>query len=122
MKRSAVKRSDSPGRPANHVSRFFPQIYRLICRQINGSALSARSLQCLSRVTSATILATLPIVLLWPYWRAALPDEVTQYLAPAIYEFPSEQMPRCEQFARHAEIASVRGSTACETNPEQMVV
>lgn len=84
----------------------------------------------LMRATSIVMLTVLPAALLWPYWRHTLPERLAQPLMSAIYEFTSDDMPRCEQFVRQttadsergSEAGSVVGPVACETNPAQMMV
>ncbi len=105
-------------KPVHYASR--PCVH--LCRNIVWLERWGRSLSCLRRVTSGMMLAALPITLLWPYWQHTLPGGVAQHLVSAIYEFPSDEMPRCEQFVRHTDTAAMIGPVACETSPAQMMV
>ena len=74
------------------------------------------------RVISAILLASLPTSLLWPYWRHALPQRLADHLMSAIYEFPSDDLPRCEQFVHHTDAAELSRPVACQTSPGQLMV
>jgi hypothetical protein len=71
---------------------------------------------------STALLAALPMTLLWPYWRQALPTHLANHLISAIYEFPSDEMPRCEQFVHHTDTMKLSRPMACQVNPAQLMV
>ena len=71
---------------------------------------------------STVLLAALPMALLWPYWRRVLPPHLANHLISAIYEFPSDEMPRCEQFVHHADTTELSRPVACQVNPAQLMV
>ena len=106
------------GESAHHASR----LSACLCRTHRWSERWGRCLPCLQRAISGVMLAALPITLLWPYWHPMLPGGVAQHLVSAIYEFSSDEMPRCEQFVRHTEASDIIRSVACETSPAQMMV
>ena len=71
---------------------------------------------------SAVLLAALPMTFIWPYWRQALPQHLGNHLISAIYEFPSDEMPRCEQFVHHTDMAELSAPVACQVNSAQLMV
>jgi len=89
---------------------------------MNYPALAPKALLNMPRLISVAVLAALPITLLWPYWKHRLPEELARHLMSAIYEFPSDDMPRCEQFIRHTHAGGSAGPVACETYPGQLLV
>lgn len=87
---------------------------------MNRSALAPTTPLSMPSLISVAALAALPITLLWPYWKHCLPEELASHLVSAVYEFPSDDMPRCEQFIRHTHAGA--GQVACETHPGQLMV
>lgn len=87
---------------------------------MNRSALAPTTPLSMPSLISVAALAALPITLLWPYWKHRLPEELASHLVSAVYEFPSDDMPRCEQFIRHTHAGA--GQVACETHPGQLMV
>lgn len=89
---------------------------------VNSLALAREALLTMPRLISVVVLAALPITLLWPYWKQSLPEEFTRHLVSALYEFPSDDMPRCEQFIRHTHTGAPVGQVACESHFGQLMV
>ena len=71
---------------------------------------------------SAALLAALPLVLLWPYYKQTLPFHLASHMISAIYEFPSDEMPRCEHFVHHTDTAGLSRPVACQVNPAQLMI
>lgn len=73
-------------------------------------------------VMSVALLAGLPLSLLWPYCKQTLPFHLASHLVSAIYEFPSDEMPRCEHFIHHTDTAGLGRPVACQVNPAQLMI
>lgn len=100
--------NDSANCSANYLANFL--------------ALAREAWLTMPRLISVVVLAALPITLLWPYWKQSLPEELTRHLISAIYEFPSDDMPRCEQFIRHTHTGASVGQVACESHLGQLMI
>lgn len=92
---------------------------------VTGSAAGLQTMLALmSRTVSMALLLGLPLFLLWPSLRNSPAESLTHHLVSAIYQFESDEMPRCEQFARHTDSAHKSGSgpVACEASPNQLMI
>jgi len=74
------------------------------------------------RMLTAALLAALPVTLLWPYWGQVLPSHLADHLISAVYEFPLDEMPRCEQFVHYTYTEELSRPMACQVNPAQLMV
>ena len=86
------------------------------------TAFSIRMSQIFLRTASTVLLVALPMALLQPYWRHALPEELTHPLMSAVHEISADGMPQCEQFIRYTDVTSAMGPVVCETSPAQIMV
>ncbi len=83
---------------------------------------SIRISQNLLRAASTGLLVALPMALLQPYWRYALPEELTHTLISAVYEISSDGIPQCEQFIYSTDITSATGPVVCKTSPGKIMI
>ncbi len=96
--------------------------------RLNVISLSAFRRTCRSfriqvlRAVSVIMLAALPLFLLWPMGFRSPMESLARYVGVAIYRFDSDDMPRCEQFARHTHALPPDGAVACQTPAGQLMV
>lgn len=74
------------------------------------------------RAISVILLTALPVFLWWPAGFRAPVESLARYVGVAIYRFDSDDMPRCEQFARHTQAMPPDGAVACRTRAGQLMV
>ena len=72
-------------------------------------------LSILNSISAAMLLGVVGLLIL-PDWRNDPGDaQLIRHMAAAIYRFPSDAMPRCEQFMRQTAFGPLAGQVVCQS-------